>query len=211
MIAKSKPLLALTAADLMTRNLVQLPQEMSLRDAASLLLQNQIGGAPVVDNQGRCIGVFSAIDFLRSEMGADAASPVSSGLPITCVFQARHPTRTSDGKEVTPCMLPSGLGECPIQIKQEGPDGTKVNICSQPNSIFVAWQMVDIERLPVDAVSRFMTPDPVTAQPDTSIRVLARMMMDIHIHRIIVVDKARWPIGVVSSTDVLEALAYSDG
>jgi CBS domain-containing protein len=184
---------------------------MPLRDAARLLLRNQIGGAPVVDLHGRCVGVFSAIDFLRSEMGADAASPVSSRLPITCVFQAKHTTRTSDGKEVTRCMLPSDFGECPIQRKQEGPDGTKMNICSQPNSIFVAWQMVDVEKLPGDAVSRFMTPDTVTAQPATSIRVLARMMMDIHIHRIIVVDKLRRPIGVVSTTDVLEALAYSDG
>jgi CBS domain-containing protein len=56
-----------------------------------------------------------------------------------------------------------------------------------------------------------MTPDPVTAQPATSIRVLARMMIDAHIHRIIVVDEGRRPIGVVSSTDVLAALAYWDG
>jgi len=54
MLAKTKPLLAYTAADLMTRNVVQLPQEMPLRDAACFLLRNQIGGAPVVDIQGKC-------------------------------------------------------------------------------------------------------------------------------------------------------------
>jgi CBS-domain-containing membrane protein len=37
------------------------------------------------------------------------------------------------------------------------------------------------------------------------------MMIDAHIHRIIVVDKKQRPIGIVSSTDLLAAMAYSDG
>jgi len=70
--------------------------------------------------------------------------------------------------------------------------------------------MVDVEKLPTDEVRQFMTPDPVTAQAATSIRDLARMMIDAHIHRVIVVDEGRRPIGVVSSTDLLAVLAYSD-
>jgi CBS domain-containing protein len=208
MRAKSKPLLTLTAGDLMNPNVVRLPEEMPLREAASLLLRNQIGGAPIVDDEGRCVGVFSAFDFLRlSETRADATRPTSPPLPISCSFLAKH--RTSDGKEVTLCTLPPGV--CPIQVKQEGPGGEKVIVCSQPHCILVDWQVVDVEKLPDDEVRRFMTPNPVTAQPATSIRVLARMMIDAHIHRVIVVDEERRPIGVVSSTDVLAALAYSDG
>jgi CBS domain-containing protein len=52
-----------------------------------------------------------------------------------------------------------------------------------------------------------MTPDPVTAGPLTGIKDLARMMLDAHIHRIIVVDPNHRPIGVVSSTDILAAVA----
>jgi predicted transcriptional regulator len=37
------------------------------------------------------------------------------------------------------------------------------------------------------------------------------MMIDAHIHRIIVVDENQKPLGVVSSTDLLAAMAYSDG
>jgi len=208
MRAKSKPLQALTADDLMKPDVVRLPEEMPLRDAARLLLRNQIGGAPVVDGQGKCVGVFSAIDFLRlSEVRADATRPTAPPLPITCSFQTKH--RTSDGKEVTLCTLPPGV--CPIQVKQEGPGGETLIVCSQPHCVLADWQVVDVEKLPTDEVRRFMTPDPVTAQPATSIRVLARMMIDAHIHRIIVVDEGRRPIGVVSSTDVLAAVAYTDG
>jgi len=207
MRAKNKPLQALTAADLMTPDVIRLPEDMPLRDAARLLLRNQIGGAPVVDAQGKCVGVFSAIDFLRlSEMRADVTRPTGPPLPITCFFQTKH--RTSDGKEVMLCTLPPGV--CPIQVKQEELGGETLIVCSQPHCVLVDWQVVDVEKLPTDEVRRFMTPDPVTARPATSIRVLARMMIDAHIHRIIVVDEERKPIGVVSSTDVLAALAYSD-
>jgi len=202
----TKPLQALTVGDLMNPDVVRLPEEMALRDAARLLLRNQIGGAPVVDAQGRCVGVFSAMDVLRlSERRADATRPTSPPLPITCSFQAKD--RTSDGKEVTRCTLPPGV--CPIHGEQEGPGGEKWTVCSQPHCVLVDGQVVDVEKLPTDAVSRFMTPDPVTTRPATSIRPLARMMIDAHIHRVIVVDEERRPIGVVSSTDLLAAVAYS--
>ncbi len=61
----NKPLLTLSAEDLMTRAVVRLPAEMPLRDAARLLLQNQVDGAPVADAQGKCLGLFSAFDYLR--------------------------------------------------------------------------------------------------------------------------------------------------
>jgi CBS domain-containing protein len=207
MLATTKPLQDLTAGDLMNPDVVRLPEEMPLRDAARLLLKNQIGGAPVVDAQGKCVGVFSAIDCLRlSEMRLNATRPTSSPLPITCSFQVTH--RTSDGREVTRCTLPPGV--CPIQVKQEAPGGEKLIICSQPHCVLVDWQVVDVEKLPADEVRRFMTPDPVTVQPAATVRVLARMMIDAHIHRVIVVDEARRPLGVVSSTDLLATLAYSD-
>jgi CBS domain-containing protein len=203
----SKHLLTLTADALMTRDVVRLPEEMPLRDAARLLLQNQIGGAPVVDKQGRCVGVLSAMDFLRlAEKRADVTQPVSPPLPITCSFQVKY--RSPDGREVTLCTLPPGV--CPIQVKPQGPEGQELVVCGQPHCVLVDWQVVDVEKLPTDEVRRFMTSNPVTVRPSISIRVLARMMIDAHIHRIIVVDEKQRPIGIVSTTDLLAALAYAD-
>jgi CBS domain-containing protein len=204
-----KPLLAMTAGDLMNPDVVRLPEKMALRDAARLLLRNRISGAPVVDVRGECVGVFSAIDFLRLSTWRAATLPpdASPTLPITCPFQAAH--RAPEGKEVVLCMLPPGV--CPLQVKQEEPGGSEISVCGQPDCVLVDWQMVDVEKLPTDAVCRFMTKDPVMAHPDTSIRALARMMIDAHIHRVIVVDHGRKPIGVVSTTDLLAALAYAAG
>jgi CBS domain-containing protein len=206
MRATNKRLQDLSAGDLMNPEVIRLPQEMALRDAAQLLLRNQIGGAPVIDAKGKCVGVFSAMDFLRlSEAPGDATQSDTSPLPITCSFQTTH--RTTDGKEVILCTLPRGV--CPIQVKQEQPGGEKLVVCGQPHCVLVDWQMVNVEKLPTDAVRRYMTPDPVMARPETSIDALARMMIDAHIHRVIVADQEWRPIGVVSSTDLLAALAYS--
>jgi CBS-domain-containing membrane protein len=55
-----------------------------------------------------------------------------------------------------------------------------------------------------------MTTDVVAATPQTRIGVLAQRMLDAHIHRVIVLDAQGRPAGVVTSTDILAALARQD-
>jgi CBS domain-containing protein len=54
-----------TARDLMARNLVTLVPETLLFDAIAILLGNDISGAPVVDRDGRLVGLLSEFDCLR--------------------------------------------------------------------------------------------------------------------------------------------------
>ena len=49
----------LHAKDIMTRRLTILSPEMDVFDAIGLLLKNRISGAPVVDEQGNFLGIFS--------------------------------------------------------------------------------------------------------------------------------------------------------
>jgi CBS domain-containing protein len=201
-------LMELTAGDLMTADVLQFNRDMPLRDAARMLIHNRISGAPVVDENGKCIGVISATDFLR-QAGLDtgAAQAKSVDLPLTCSFQTKF--RDTTGEESILCTLP--LGVCPIQRRYKDAKGGDHVSCSQPHSVPVDWQVVEVEKLPVDAVHRYMTADPVTVDRTASIRTLARMMVDAHIHRLMVVDEARKPIGVVSASDLIAAIAYSAG
>jgi CBS-domain-containing membrane protein len=153
MLTATKPLLSLVAADLMSPADVTIPQDMSLHAAAHRLAQADVSGAPVVDGEGRCVGVLSAHDF--------------------------------------------------VTWADKGPRAAR----KRPECYCSAWQLSPDDNLPADAVRNFMTSDPVTVTPGTAIGVLARMMVDAHIHRVIVLDKARRPVGVVSGTDVLAAVA----
>ena len=61
----TKPMLELTAADLMSRDIVTIPRHLSVRGAAHRLAQSHVGGAPVIDETGRCVGVLSTTDLVR--------------------------------------------------------------------------------------------------------------------------------------------------
>ena len=58
------------AHHVMTRNVITVDADASIRDAANLMLKQHISGLPVVDGVGRLIGIVSEGDFVRrSEIG----------------------------------------------------------------------------------------------------------------------------------------------
>jgi CBS domain-containing protein len=197
-----KPLFDLTAADLMSRDVITVSQEMPMEEAARVLTRGQVSGAPVVDGEGRCVGVLSASDFVRRGAIAPGAGGEVPRLVRSCFFVSKH--QEADGKEKFLCGLP--LGQCPFQ-REEGPpaDGRRLT-CSEPHCVCTDWQNVLVEDPPTDNAARYMTRDPVMIAAETPIRKLALLMLDAHIHRLIVVDAEGRPLGIVSSTDLLAAV-----
>ena len=55
-------------ADVMTREVISVAPETSLREVARLLVDHQISGVPVVDAEGTCIGVVSEADLLLKQV-----------------------------------------------------------------------------------------------------------------------------------------------
>ena len=70
-LAIKRLLTAVKASDLMTKPVQLVNQEMALVEAAALLAEKRISGAPVVDQEGKIVGVVSEKDFLK-EMGFSA-------------------------------------------------------------------------------------------------------------------------------------------
>ncbi len=155
MVTMTQPLLARNAASLMSRSVVLIPREMSLPGAAHLLAQAKVSGAPVVDEDGRCIGVISTTDFLH------------------------------------------------IVEKDKAPTPSKMNSVT-------SWQILEGGPDANGTVGDYMNHDPVTVFSDAHVGEIARMMIDAHIHRVIVVDERNRPVGIVSSTDILGAVAQAD-
>jgi CBS-domain-containing membrane protein len=168
MLMMAKPFLALVAKDLMSEVVTTIPRDMGMQTAAHWLSQIHISGAPVVDEQGRCVGVLSSSDFVAC-----------------CAANLTH------------CAKHRAEANC-------GP-------CAFPDCVSSEWQMVDVAERVESLVCDHMTPDPATARPETTITQLARMMRDAHIHRLIIVDDQRRPLGIVSSTDIVAAVARAGG
>jgi CBS-domain-containing membrane protein len=148
----SRSLLEQTAEDLMSRDVVCIPSSASLRAAARRLIEAGVSGAPVVDEDGRCLGVLSHTDLAR--------------------FLAKG--------EV--CFL-------------------------SDSEVFAEWQMDDVEALPGEEVSRYVTRGAITAAAQTPVGELASLMSDARVHRVLITDGRGRIIGIVSSLDVLRALA----
>ena len=58
------------ARQIMTRTVISVTPEQTVREAATLMLTNHVSGLPVIDDTGRVVGMVSEGDFLRrSEIG----------------------------------------------------------------------------------------------------------------------------------------------
>ncbi len=158
MTTLTKSPLDLTAADVMSRDLLVIPRHLSLRAAAHMLSKSHVSGAPVTDEAGRCIGVLSRTDLIRWMGRGDRPAPRVDAAACVC----------SD------------------------------------------WQMLALEEVPEDEVGQYMTTDLVAADENTRLGQLARWMLDAHIHRVVILDGRRRPVGMVTTSDILAAVAQAE-
>ena len=61
----------ITASDLMNPEVLTVRDDMSVRDLASFLIENEISGAPVADGDGRLVGVVSLVDIAAVTSGVE--------------------------------------------------------------------------------------------------------------------------------------------
>lgn len=68
----------IAAADLMNPEVLTVPEDMTVRDLAGFLMDNEITGAPVVDREGRLVGVVSVVDIADVAAGEEGAEEPSA-------------------------------------------------------------------------------------------------------------------------------------
>lgn len=149
----------LKAKDVMNAEPVCVEPSTSIRRLARIFEENEISGAPVIDPQGRLVGIVSKTDLIRQCMeGTD---------------------------EIPPAYLFEILSE-------QGVDEDESS---------------EVIPEPLACVEDFMTEDPVTVTPDTPIGRVARLMHEGRIHRVVVVDYEKYPVGIITSLDLLKAFS----
>ncbi len=142
------------ASDIMTREVATVTPETRIEDLCDLFQERRITGAPVVDPEGRLVGIVSKDDVLFRGRGVASES-----------------RQTSDIR----ALFSSGF----VGFNQ-GSDGPAT-------------------------VGEIMTREVVSAQEDSAIDELCRLMWEKRIHRVPIV-RGVLLVGIVSALDVCRAV-----
>lgn len=145
------------AKDVMTPEPVCVEPATTIRELARVFEENGVSGVPVVDQQGRVIGVVSKTDLIR---------------------------RCAEGTDEIP---PAYLFEV---LSEQGEEGETSEVIPEP----------------LICVEDFMTEDPLMVLPEVSALTVAKLMHEKRIHRVIVADDERFPVGIITTLDLLGAL-----
>ena len=121
-------LTAETAEDLMTANPVSLQDSATVREAIAFLIDKGIGGAPVIDEAGRPVGVLSQHDIVvHDRETVHYASPVQDWVPhgspldrhLRDDFQIEDVDRSEVRDLMTPVIFSVGLNTSARKVIEE--------------------------------------------------------------------------------------------
>ncbi|MCW5756807.1 MAG: CBS domain-containing protein [Phycisphaeraceae bacterium] len=151
--------------EVMTHDPICIRPSASIRELAGMLEEHEISGVPVVDQQGKLIGIVGKTDLVRR---------CTQGL-----------------EELAPAYLFEVLAEQGADEDGRGANGPIPE--------------------PLIRVEDFMNDAPATARAGTPIAEVARRMADGGIHRVVVIDEQRFPVGIVTSLDLVKLLRDARG
>lgn len=191
----------LRALDLMTRSPITVPAEMKVGALCDLLQERNINGAPVVDGRGHLVGVVTQEDIIYGAMGHPTAD--ETGLPAAAqdapvgasspggegAGSARRSRRPS--KRVVAMLRGRHLQEAPPAPRRPG-----------ERPFWADLKSPDPMEMPVSTI---MTSPAISAEEDTPVTDLCRIMWSLKIHRVPILKKGK-VTGLVSSMDLCRAV-----
>ncbi|MBC6475170.1 MAG: CBS domain-containing protein [Hormoscilla sp. GM102CHS1] len=126
-----------TVADVMTRDPIVVQPETSLKQAIQILADRHISGLPVVDGEGKLVGVISDSDLLWQETGVEP--PPYIMLLDSIIYLENPATYEKDLRKAMGLTVKEVMSDRPISVKPDKPLRTAAQL----------MQKHHIHRLPV--------------------------------------------------------------
>jgi CBS domain-containing protein len=145
------------AKEVMTKSVVTVSKNDTVTDVARLLLEHKVSGLPVVDEEGRVVGMVTEGDL---------------------IYQ--------DKKLHTPAFLEILGGVIYLENPQRVAN--------------------DIKKMTATKVGEIMTGKVHSVKEDTSVEVVATIMVEEQVNRVPVVDGTGKLVGIVSRQDLVRAM-----
>lgn len=177
-------------ADLMTRQVVTIEPEATLRELASVLTTEHVGGLPVVRGE-EVVGVVSASDLLAFD--ADA--------PGTPIERSRPDVGDGTGPEILELDVEENEEAAAAYFAEFWQDAGPDLVHRFAHTDAPEWSVLD-EHTVAELMSRRLLALP----PEMDVREAARRMLVADVHRVLVMQDGRL-VGVMTSLDVLRAVA----
>ena len=182
----------LKLGDVMTRDVITLGPELTVREAMAVLTNRRVSGAPVVENN-RVVGVISTSDLLRF-----AAENVDTEQDSE-VDDERQPDPTWDGLT-------------PPEVEEDDPTAA-LYFAMRDDSDEDVWEKMEeargeeVSELDERTVGDIMTTTLISMTTDDTITDAADYMRTMHVHRLLVVDERGELAGLVTTMDLAREVA----
>lgn len=150
------------SAEIMTPNVVTISPTASVTDAVRLICEHGISGLPVVDRDGKLVGIITKTDLITLE----------------------YETQFERLYEVD---LKSILGS------------------SEFNNASIQNFSSEADSRDITLVETIMKRSVITASPETPLPVIAKLMYENNIHRIVITENDR-VVGIITSMDLLKLI-----
>jgi CBS domain-containing protein len=176
----------------MTRTPVTVPADMKVGALCDLLQEKNINGAPVVDEGGRLVGVVTQEDIIYGSMGHP--SPEDDDFPGAPAPEAETAPGRRGGrpsKRVVAMLRGRHLQEAPPARPRQG-----------EKPFWAEHRPPDPMEMPVSTI---MTSPAISAEEDTLVIDLCKIMWSLRIHRVPILKRGR-VTGLVSSMDLCRAV-----
>lgn len=179
----------LKVRDIMTKNVVALAPESTIREAMETLTNNHLSGAPVVAGE-TVVGVVSMTDIVGFIVGA--------------------PAHTTDEDQETRVETWDSTDD------DYGEEAEEVQLLSLSEDVWDDWSKTDdpaadtfperASLLDQRSVEEIMNPEVISISPEDSVKAAATIMRRHGIHRVLVM-RGKSLSGIITSLDIARAVS----
>jgi CBS domain-containing protein len=185
-----------SSLDQVLRSSITVPQNATLLEARDVLLRHKLGRLPVVDSNGKPVGMITEKDFVRTiyEYGGKSIEKI-----LVKDFMSKNLITVKRSDTVYDCAkLMSGNRISSVLVLND--DGRLAGIVTKTDlvSIFLTRAASPL------SVSEIMTPNVITVMPADSLLLVESLLVKHKISRI-VVERNKRPVGIITNRDFLPA------
>ena len=193
---------------IMTRDVVVIMEDSSLKNAAAVMIKNKFNALPVVDESGQLTGMLTTPNLFafifknsnRQEFSISAKQFMSKNI----LFLSPNDT-LNDAKDI---MTEEFIRSIPI-LKNGDLIGivTRTDLLSVNPSLF-SQNPNDLSTHSINEtpLGYIMTSKPITINKETLVPDIARKMLNYQIHSLPVLDHENKLVGIITETDLFQLI-----